>query len=486
MNAVESLCQRLVYLRRGELIETTTDVRAGIARYLTDDGDSNQNSQWVNPGDLLRNPWFFPTRFFIGNGAGEVVTAPVSNDSSAFVYIEGEVEDLDSALNVGYGLFDDRGQLLYLSAQTDSAQDKWPQLDTGWNRIRAQVPGRLLNQGVYRLTLLIALYHRQWISDPEKGGPTISLSMHGGLSDSPIGWNEGPEFWLPSAIGNASTDAILDNAMNSKIAKYASLGCSLLDKAALGWFGFAPLAANSRRYRRISQLASAFPKMWLKPRQLRGLHLLIDPTDWSQVVIFDEIFLRSGYDMSKVDFIPDVIIDCGAHIGMFSLLAASTFPNASVVAYEPNPRNVMLAHEQVKRNKLHIDIRQAAVSTSSTKMEFASIVTNSHGGRLIHDVAPEIQHSKIETFVVEVVDLKSEIQKLKPDRLLLKMDIEGEERRVLPEIVPILPGRTALFFETHSGEPGWREIETLLRAHDFDVQQINARGEFFDGFALRA
>jgi len=226
--------------------------------------------------------------------------------------------------------------------------------------------------------------------------------------------------------------------------------------------------------------------MWLKPRQLRGSRLLIDPADWSQVLIFDEIFLRSGYDMSKVEFKPDVIIDCGAHIGMFSLLAASTFPGATVVAYEPNPKNVRLAREQVKRNKLPINVHHAAVSTASTKMEFVAIVANSHGGRLIHDVTPEIQRSKIETFVVDVVDLKSEIQKLNPESLLLKVDIEGEERKVLPDIVPILPDRTALFFETHSGEPGWREIETLLRAHAFDVQQINARGEFFDGFAIRA
>jgi FkbM family methyltransferase len=274
--------------------------------------------------------------------------------------------------------------------------------------------------------------------------------------------------------------------MNPKIPNYASLGCSLLDKAALGLFGAVSVAASSQQHRRISQLVSSFPKMWLKPRRLGGLHLLIDPTDSSQVLIFDEIFLRSGYDMSKVQFIPDVIIDCGAHVGMYSLLAASTFPRATVVAYEPNPNNVRLALEQVKRNKLPIDIRHAAVSTVSTKMEFVAIVASSHGGRLIHDVTPEIQRSKIETFVVEVVDLKSEIRQLNPERLLLKVDIEGEERKVLPDIVPILPDRTALFFETHSGEPGWRDIETLLRAHDFDVQQINARGDFFDGFASRA
>ena len=189
MSAVESLCQRLVYLRRGELIEMTTDLRAGIARYMTDDAGSSENSEWVNPGNSLRNPWFLPTRFYIGNSSGEVVREPVRNDSSVFVYIEGEIQDLDPALNMGYGLFDDRGQLLYLSTQTDSAENEWPALNKGWNRIRAKVPGHLLNEGAYRLTLFLGLYYRQWISDPEKGGPTISLTIQGGLSDSPY-WRE--------------------------------------------------------------------------------------------------------------------------------------------------------------------------------------------------------------------------------------------------------------------------------------------------------
>ena len=157
MSAVESLCQRLVYLRRGELIEMTTDLRAGIARYMTDDAGSSENSEWVNPGNSLRNPWFLPTRFYIGNSSGEVVREPVRNDSSVFVYIEGEIQDLDPALNMGYGLFDDRGQLLYLSTQTDSAENEWPALNKGWNRIRAKVPGHLLNEGAYRLTLSLGL-----------------------------------------------------------------------------------------------------------------------------------------------------------------------------------------------------------------------------------------------------------------------------------------------------------------------------------------
>jgi FkbM family methyltransferase len=204
--------------------------------------------------------------------------------------------------------------------------------------------------------------------------------------------------------------------MNYRIAEYASLGYGPLDKAALALFRVASLAAQSRQYRRLSGLASSFPMMWLKPKELRGLQLLVDPTDWSQTIIFDEIFLRSGYDLNKIDFIPDVIVDCGAHIGMFSLLAASRFPEVTLVAYEPNPKNVGLVRKQAQRNSLTVDIHEAAVSIASTTMKFAAITANSNGGRLIHDVPPEIEGSQIETLVVEVVDFKDELRRLKPKR----------------------------------------------------------------------
>jgi lipopolysaccharide transport system ATP-binding protein len=185
MSAVESLCQRVLCLRRGELIEDTCDPRSGITKYLSDNSGSAETSEWLNPSNILDNPWFFPTRFYIGDTSGQVVSEPVRNDSPVFAYVEGQISDRDPALQIGYGLFDDRGQLLYCSIHTDSAEANWPPLNKGWNRIRAQIPTSLLNQGAYRLTLHLSLYCRQWINDPDKGGPTITLSIQGRLSESP-------------------------------------------------------------------------------------------------------------------------------------------------------------------------------------------------------------------------------------------------------------------------------------------------------------
>ena len=89
-------------------------------------------------------------------------------------------------------------------------------------------------------------------------------------------------------------------------------------------------------------------------------------------------------------------------------------------------------------------------------------------------------------YTVRAVDFTSVLRDIEMDSLLLKMDIEGEERNVLPAIMPLLPRRTALFFETHHGEEGWSEIEGVLTRNGFMVEQINARGLYCDGFASRS
>ncbi len=72
-----------------------------------------------------------------------------------------ERDQQDVTLTVGYALYDEAGILLYWSAQTDVTENLWPRLTRGRNVSRSRIPPRVLNQGKYRLELIVALYHRQ-------------------------------------------------------------------------------------------------------------------------------------------------------------------------------------------------------------------------------------------------------------------------------------------------------------------------------------
>lgn len=197
MNAVESLCRRIVHLHQGQLVEGCDDPRTAIARYIHEGRSAIGDTEWQNTGNSLNNPWFFPTRFYVGDEFGNLLVGSVSNDSRTFIYIEGKVEEPNLALNVGYDLFDGNNQLMYRSAHTDTAEDLWPTLNPGLVRLRSPLPARTLNQGLYRLTLLISLYHREWICNPSDAAPEISLTIQGGLSDSPYWMERRPGIMAP-------------------------------------------------------------------------------------------------------------------------------------------------------------------------------------------------------------------------------------------------------------------------------------------------
>lgn len=195
-NAVESLCGHIIHLDGGQVVQDTADVRGAIARYLSA-GVETTRCEWRNPGAALKNRWFHPSRFFVGDVARNVVSGAVRNDQRLFVYIEGDVDEEDVALQVGYALHDETGALLYWSTQTDLPQDQWPKIRKGWNQLRSPFPMRLLNQGGYRLDLIMSLYFREWISQAGRNAPSINLTIQGGLSDSPYWMVQRPGVMAP-------------------------------------------------------------------------------------------------------------------------------------------------------------------------------------------------------------------------------------------------------------------------------------------------
>lgn len=262
-----------------------------------------------------------------------------------------------------------------------------------------------------------------------------------------------------------------------EIRRCISLSKGAKNKSLMGLFA---LIASSKeplpkRWRRL--VTRLTPDLSLRPLPLNGHQLLINPSDWSQTVIFEEIFLRNGYDLNKVKFEPEVILDCGAHIGMFSLLAKSRFVAARVVAFEPNPINIKYLRKQIEANCLDMELEESAVSTKAGELRF--VWNNSHGGRLNHGGSSD-EGSK-----VKVINLPEMVRDLKASSLLLKMDVEGEEMEILPLLVPLLPPRTAIFLEIHSGEAGWEAVSGLLERSGFVTEKINTRGRFIDLYSYR-
>jgi FkbM family methyltransferase len=220
------------------------------------------------------------------------------------------------------------------------------------------------------------------------------------------------------------------------------------------------------------------PQLRIHPAGLGGLWTAIDPLQPAQFAVYDEVFVQRVYDLGRLAFEPDLVIDGGAFEGYFSLLARARFPRVPIIAFEPDPANFEgLRGHAAQRRGLDISVRRAALSTTDGEAGFAG---GGCGGRLTETDA---------TARVPVEDLRRVLTALAPQRLLLKLDIEGAEGQLLPALLSTLPRVCAIFFEWHQGRDAYSTVAARLDSAGFSTSVVREHtydgALYIDAFAQR-
>jgi FkbM family methyltransferase len=115
-------------------------------------------------------------------------------------------------------------------------------------------------------------------------------------------------------------------------------------------------------------LIKAIPGLHNAPLSLRlkdGKEMRI--REFWALFIFDEIFIQRYYDAPEVVSTKGVknIIDIGANIGCFSLRAKQISPDATILAFEPDPSNFSMLQENLRLSGVSsVSARQEGVSDS--------------------------------------------------------------------------------------------------------------------------
>lgn len=172
-----------------------------------------------------------------------------------------------------------------------------------------------------------------------------------------------------------------------------------------------------------------------------GGRVRLDLRDFTDLMIFEEVFLSSVYPVDEIPFAPVNIIDCGACLGHFTLLAASRHPTASFELFEPHPANLEKLRLNLELNAIDGKVHPSAVGPVASNAVF---VGEGFGGHLANNSAAG--------FPVSVISLPDFLSALPSAPLWLKIDIEGTEETLIPRIAELLPPRTAIFLETHHNE----------------------------------
>jgi FkbM family methyltransferase len=186
--------------------------------------------------------------------------------------------------------------------------------------------------------------------------------------------------------------------------------------------------------------------------------------------LFDEIFVVGVYSFRAATPAP-TIIDCGSNIGMSILFFKRLYPGARIVGFEPDRDTFAKLAENARLNTLaDVELHNRAVSDREGTI---TIYTNADAdGSLVTSIMEERVSGKSQT--VETVRLSTFIT---GEVDLLKLDIEGAENLVLPELAASgkLRRIREMFIEYHhhhlaADDDGFAMILGILEEHGFGYQ----------------
>ncbi len=185
----------------------------------------------------------------------------------------------------------------------------------------------------------------------------------------------------------------------------------------------------------------------------------------------NELCCKDIYHIDR-NFSPDLVIDGGGNIGLFTLRAAAAFGegedgSTKYVLCEPLPRNIVQIEKHLAMNRISTgtEILPCCLGRDRGTIPFYCRAANesSFDASLPYD----------EVLEIDVIRLRDAIGSHPAERILIKLDIEGMEVEVLSEFVP--GERRAIYVvgELHRYPVNAPLLENLFVEHGWTF-------EFFD------
>ena len=154
-----------------------------------------------------------------------------------------------------------------------------------------------------------------------------------------------------------------------------------------------------------------------------------------------EIYYREYYHFKPSKREEGIIVDCGANIGLSSLYFCQNYPNHTVIAFEPDPNVYQKLRTNLGHYENKITLINSAVYTEEGIQKFVS--DGKDGGQL--SFHKEVESRIIEVKTVHFLNFLSQYESID----MLKIDIEGAEKELIPHIAPALQKVSNLFIEYH-------------------------------------
>ncbi len=160
-----------------------------------------------------------------------------------------------------------------------------------------------------------------------------------------------------------------------------------------------------------------------------GMKLAVRGTKKSDFFAMTTVCFDNVYEVEKMNN-PKVILDIGANIGAFTIVAARLFPDAKVIAVEPEPSNSKLLRKNIALNKLtNVEVIECAVSNKVGEAELFIDTKRDSAHSFFKEIGAGGRNAK--SIVVPTVPL-SHFGKVDA----MKIDCEGAEFLILNNNIP--------------------------------------------------
>lgn len=160
-----------------------------------------------------------------------------------------------------------------------------------------------------------------------------------------------------------------------------------------------------------------------------------------------------------------VIVDAGANIGLTAIWFARAFPEASIIAIEPDPRNLEIARRNVSGVN-NIVLAEAAIGAEPGFVQLLAEPGKGFSTRTTRD------DSRAGTRVISVMEA-CELAGPASELLILKADIEGFEADLFASNLDWLDQVQVVFAEVHDwmlpGQHSSRALQKAMFSREFEL-----------------
>jgi lipopolysaccharide transport system ATP-binding protein len=180
-SAVLRLCKSALLLTSGRLVDQGPAEQI-LARYASDADAATNKSQWIAPEGMDEDPVFEPISVTLSDAKGELLQDSILVSEQAYLDVRFRIKKPDPGVLIGLSLYSEDGTQLLRSFHSDAIPGIPHALESGSHCLRCPLPAGLLNEGRYRIELVVWIGNREYFTGGRN--PALSFMVEGGFSES--------------------------------------------------------------------------------------------------------------------------------------------------------------------------------------------------------------------------------------------------------------------------------------------------------------